>query len=158
MFSGVFYASVLVIVLLWGAQSPVQKWLVKELPYTFVIFLSSLLYCLAVLTYGFLNRHIILANIHKVKRIHIAGVVFTGIIAGFLANLLFYKLLTTTNTAVLTTFVKISPIVTALIAYFWLGEPLTSQMLMGIAVVLVGLVMITRSAGVPTNNTVSVGK
>jgi drug/metabolite transporter (DMT)-like permease len=150
-----FALSVSAIVVLWGLQSPTQKWLVTQLPYTCVIFLSSLFYCLAVFTYGFIHRDVIYANIHKIQRIHVFALIFTGIIAGFLANLLFYKLLTTTNTAVLTTFVKLSPIVTALVAYFWLGEPLTKQMLLGIIVVMCGLVLITQGNNTPTNNVIA---
>ena len=144
-----FYFAVSIIVILFGSQSVVQKWLIKELPYTMVIFLSSLLYCLAVFTYGFIHKDVIVNNISKLRKEHVLGLIFTGIIAGFVANLLFYKLLSTTNTAVLTTFTKLSPIVTALIAFYWLKEPLTPQMLIGIVVVMFGLVLITT--GQPNN-------
>lgn len=104
------------------------------------------MYCVAVFTYGAMHQRKIAQSVRGMNLYEWSALVFTGIIAGFMTNLVFYKLLSITNTAMLTTLVKLSPIVTAILTYYFLGEPVSFQMIGGIFIVVIGLMVMTSGS------------
>lgn len=114
----------LLIAVLWATVPVLHKYLLVAIPYELVILGASVFYTIAAIVFVAYNWTKLASSISikEIRPFHILLIVFIGVFAGFLPNVLNFILLHKNDTAIVTTLTFTSPIFTIALAYLFLSE------------------------------------
>jgi drug/metabolite transporter (DMT)-like permease len=137
----------LFVAFLWGIHPILNKILLGKFNVPTVLVLSHFVYFLAVLIFIYLNYSEIAKDIKKVNSQDILILISVSLGAGFLANLLFYYVLKSHESSLVSALVFSSPIFTLIVAYFFMKEELNNFGILGILLIVLGVVCIAYNDG-----------
>jgi len=137
----------LFVAFLWGIHPILNKILLGKFSVPTVLVLSNAVYFLAVLVFIYVNYSEISKDIKKITAQDILLLITVSIGAGFLANLLYYYVLKSHESSLVSALVFSSPIFTLIVAYFFMKEELNSFGILGILLITLGVVCIAYNDG-----------
>jgi drug/metabolite transporter (DMT)-like permease len=137
----------LFIAFLWGIHPILNKILLGKFNFSTVFVLNNLVYCLAVLIFVYINYTEISKDVKKLNGHDVLILCTVALIAGFLANLLYYYVLKSHESSLVSALVCSSPIFTLIIAHFFMKEELNGFGILGILFIVLGVVCISFNDG-----------
>jgi drug/metabolite transporter (DMT)-like permease len=137
----------LFIAFLWGIHPILNKILLGKFNFSTVFVLNNLIYCLAVLVFVYINYTEIAKDVKKLNNQDILILFTVALVAGFLANLLYYYILKSHESSLVSALVFSSPIFTLIIAHFFMKEELNDFGILGILFIVLGVVCIAYNDG-----------
>jgi drug/metabolite transporter (DMT)-like permease len=137
----------LFVAFLWGIHPILNKILLGKFNVSTVFVLNNLVYCLAVFVFFIINYNEITKDIKKINGQDVLVLCTVALIAGFLANLLYYYVLKSHESSLVSALVFSSPIFTLLIAYFFMKEQLNGFGILGILLITLGVISISYNDG-----------
>jgi drug/metabolite transporter (DMT)-like permease len=137
----------LFVAFLWGIHPILNKILLGKFNLSTVVVLNNVVYGLAVLVFFFINYTEIAKDVKKINSHDLLILFSVALIAGFLANLLYYYVLKSHESSIVSALVFSSPIFTLLVAYFFLKEELSGFGILGILLIVLGVVCIAYNDG-----------
>lgn len=137
----------LFVAFLWGIHPILNKILLGKFGVPTVLVLSHFVYFLAVLIFIYLNYSEIAKDIKKVNSQDILILISVSLGAGFFANLLYYYVLKSHESSLVSALVFSSPIFTLIVAHFFMKEELTSFGVLGILLIALGVICIAYNDG-----------
>lgn len=132
---------------LWGAQTTLQKYMMTTItPYS-ALLIGSAFYVSSLLAFSAWNWRFIRADVARVRSNGGVGRVLaiaflSSAVCGFAANVAYMFVLSQSSSAVVAALTSLSPLFTAAIAFFLLRERLSAQTAAGIALVVVGVMLL----------------
>jgi drug/metabolite transporter (DMT)-like permease len=112
-----------------------------------VLVLSHFVYFLAVLVFIYINYIEISKDIKKINSQDILILIVVSLGAGFFANLLYYYVLKSHESSLVSALVFSSPIFTLIVAYFFMKEELNTFGILGILLIVLGVICIAYNYG-----------
>ena len=134
----------LVVALLWGIIPVSHKYLLGTFhPYT-IMTISGVVYTICLTILVATNRNTIMYDFKNIRSKDIAIITSTAVIAGFFANLLYYRVLKHADKSfVVTSIMYVSPIFTLAFAVFLLKERVTWLNLIGVLLTVSGVCILS---------------
>jgi uncharacterized membrane protein len=132
---------------LWATLSTVHKLLLSQLSHPTVLLLTSIVY--TVMAFGYTlgtqmdKLKVDFANHLTLKNVSI--LVVSTITAGFLANVLYYRLMESYDSHLVTALVYSSPVFATILAWLVLKEKIAVQTVIGIVITFIGLAVILNT-------------
>ena len=137
----------LFVAFLWGIHPILNKILLGKFNLPTVVVLNNIVYFLAVIVFFFINYTEIAKDIKKINGQDLLILFSVALFAGFLANLLYYYILKSHESSLVSALVFSSPIFTLAVAYFFMKEQLNSFGILGILFITLGVVCIAYNDG-----------
>lgn len=137
----------LFVAFLWGIHPILNKILLGKFNVPTVLVLSNFVYFLAVLIFIYVNYSEIAKDIKKVNSKDILIIFAVSLVAGFLANFLYYYVLKSHESSLVSALVFSSPIFTLIVAHFFMKEQLNGFGILGILLIVLGVVFIAYNDG-----------
>jgi drug/metabolite transporter (DMT)-like permease len=137
----------LFVAFLWGIHPILNKILLGKFNVPTVLVLSNFVYFLAVLVFIYLNYSEITKDVKKINNQDILIIFTVSLVAGFLANLLYYYVLKSHESSLVSALVFSSPIFTLIVAHFFMKEDLNGFGILGIILIVLGVICIAFNDG-----------
>jgi len=137
----------LFVAFLWGIHPVLNKILLGKFSVPTVLVLSHFVYFLAVLVFIYINYIEISKDIKKINSQDILILIVVSLGAGFFANLLYYYVLKSHESSLVSALVFSSPIFTLIVAYFFMKEELNTFGILGILLIVLGVICIAYNYG-----------
>jgi drug/metabolite transporter (DMT)-like permease len=138
----VIYTS-LIVSLLWGTSPVIHKMVLSNnIDVKVVMVVSGLFYFGCILAYWFLNANTIHNGMKRLTPLNIAGIAFTAIITGFVANILYLQALKKHHSYVVSALVYSSPVFTLILAYLLLKEQIMVMGASGVLCIVLGIILL----------------
>ena len=139
----------LIVAFMWAIQSIVNKHILKKIHSHTLLVLGGIVYAASVFMYWLVQVKV-QEQVRQDMNRHIGWkmlgyIVFSGLVGGFLANLLYFGLLKKYPAHMVTAVTYCSPAITAILAYMILKEKMNSKTVLGICLVVTGLVILGLS-------------
>jgi drug/metabolite transporter (DMT)-like permease len=142
-----FIAIALCVSFLWGTQPVIHKYLLNKFGFITIMFISTLIYFGLVITLA-LSRH---KEIYRdwliMTPTDIGILILLPIFTVFLANILYYNILKTHESSIISALIYSSPVFTLIIAYLFLKERLDIYGLSGVCAIILGVILIAMNNG-----------
>ena len=134
----------LIISLLIGVSTIIQKLMLKELSKYEVLYIHNFIYFMALNLYFHKDLTTIYSRASNLDyKLYLYFFVFS-ILCIFLSNLMYYKLLDNHNPGIVSVLVSVNPIWTLAISYIIFNENLTKRQLIGVAFIICGFYSICK--------------
>lgn len=133
---------------LWGIHPILGKLLLGKFNVSTLIVLNNAVYFLAVFIFFIVNYTEISKDVKKVNGQDLVVLFSLALIAGFLANFLYYYILKSHESSLVSALVFSSPVFTLLVAYFFMKEELNGFGILGILLIGLGVICIAYNDGV----------
>lgn len=146
---GVVVTSLLV-AFLWGAAPVIHKFLMSTRPIspeTLMVF-GSMVYFSCVLVYFYFNHEPIITDLKRASAWTLSIMFVSAMFAGFVANLLYFRVIKNHSSYVVSALIFSSPFFTLLLSYIFLNEKMTFQSVAGVVMIVVGIVLVATSTAV----------
>lgn len=138
---------------LWGASPVIQRFLMTTRPLspeTLMVF-GSAIYFLCTAIYFVFNKAKIANEIASTSWTTLSIMIISGIFVGFVANLLYYKVIRSNTSYVVAALVFSAPFFTVLLSFLFLKEELTLLSILGVVCIVVGIILLASAQVRPTN-------
>lgn len=132
----------IVVAFLWGILPLFHKVLLKKISFKSIMLISSLVNIVFVLIFSFIYRKEIIADKQAWKPKSIVLIGFIALTTIFLANILYYTVLKTNPSYIVTVITYSAPIFTLIGAIFILKEHVTKVSLVGAFLIICGILLI----------------
>ncbi len=132
----------LLISFLWGIQNVIHKDLLTHISGLSIMFYSSIIYAFLLLIVAFYNKTIMIKDLKKIN-LRIGSIIFfTTLFTIFLTNILYYYILKSHETSIISALVYSAPVFTVIFAYLFLNEKLSLSGFIGILLIIIGTILI----------------
>ena len=134
------------VALLWGISPIVVKYgLNKNINVNTIFFINTLIYMVCGGLYAFMKKSDIQDDLTTSNVYVLLLLTINAFFAVFVANTIYYLLIQSNNTAIVTALSYSSPIFTVILSYFLLEEKMTLQTFLGIIMIYCGILIISFS-------------
>lgn len=130
---------------LWGSATIINKKLLTKYNAISMMFFSSSIYFLCLLSVVPFQYETIRGDIARLTNMELLVIFLSATLAGFSANYLYYYVLKSNDSSIVSAVVSTSPLFTLLLAYFLLKEKMTLIAILGIFFIVIGIVCISVS-------------
>lgn len=132
-----------IISFLWGVGPVLQKHILNSIhPKTMLLF-NGLAYMICLIVYSIYYKGEIYQDVVKNMNMRLFFIIMlSGIIVGFIANLLYFYVLHKKDSYIINALVCSSPLFTLIIAYLFLKEKVKISGFIGVMCIIVGVVLI----------------
>lgn len=137
----------LLISFLWGAAPVIHKFLMSTRPIspeTLMVF-GSLVYFSCVVVYFYFNHKPIIADLRMASATTLTIMFVSAMFAGFVANLLYFRVIKQHASYVVSALIFSSPFFTLLLSYIFLKEPMSVKSITGVILIVVGVILLATS-------------
>lgn len=145
-------ATSLMVSFLWGAAPVIHKFLMSTRPIspeTLMVF-GSVVYFSCVVVYFYFNHEPIIADLKQASALTLSIMFVSAMFAGFVANLLYFRVIKQNASYVVSALIFSSPFFTLLLSYLFLKEKMNFQSVAGVILIVVGIIMLATSNVVKT--------
>lgn len=137
-----------------GGLGPViHKTLLNKYNPVTMLILSSIFYTSCALIYASWNAEHIISDIRKITQIDLITIGLTVILTGFLANLLYYKVLQKHDSHIIVALMNTCPFFTLILAYLFLKEKVKLYGIIGVFFILIGVFCLAHNGHLPNEIT-----
>jgi len=133
----------LFVAFLWGSNPIVIKLLLGKFHYYTILFFTNSIMFTCVLLLCYSNKSLFLHDLSTINARDIAILTIMPIFVAFIGNYLYYTMLKTHESSIISALVYSAPIFTLIIAYLFTNERLTKYGIIGILMVSIGIIMIS---------------
>jgi uncharacterized membrane protein len=130
----------LFIAFLWGAAPVIHKNILKTVDRTTIIVIGSFFYTICIIGFAIYNWDIIKKDVSKIKTNEVFLIAFAAITTGFLASVLYFYILNSNDSYVVSALIHSSPIFTLILAFLYLREKITFIGGLGVLLIFIGVV------------------
>ena len=127
---------------LWGIQNVIHKDLLSHISGLSIMFYSTIIYAFLITITAYYNNKIIIQDFKKINLRIGAILFFTTVFTLYLTNILYYYILKSHETSIISALVYSAPAFTVIFAYLFLNERLSLCGLMGIICIIIGTILI----------------
>lgn len=127
---------------LWGIHPVLAKHLLKKFSIVSVLSFNNVLYFLAMIIFSLMNYNTVVNDFKRIDSNDALILLFVGLVSSFFANLLYYFVLESHESSLVSALVYSSPIFTLLFAYFFMKEKINLLGVLGILLIVLGVVCI----------------
>jgi drug/metabolite transporter (DMT)-like permease len=145
-------ATSLLVSFLWGAAPVIHKFLMSTRPIspeTLMVF-GSMVYFSCVVVYFYFNHKPIIADLKQASITTLSIMFVSAMFAGFLANLLYFRVIKEHASYVVSALIFSSPFFTLLLSYIFLKEKMSLKSISGVVCIVVGVILLATSNEVKT--------
>lgn len=133
----------LFVAFLWGISPIIHKNLLVNLNHLTIIVIGGFIYTLVLIVIATKNWHIIKPNLTKDLTLkHFGLIAFTTLVAGFLANYIYLRILKNNNSYFISALIYTSPVFTLLTVALLKSEKITIYAVIGILLITFGIISI----------------
>jgi drug/metabolite transporter (DMT)-like permease len=118
-----------------------------------MLILSSVFYTSCALIYASWNAPHIISDIRKITYFDVTVIGVTVISTGFLANLLYYKVLQKHDSHIIVALMNTCPFFTLILAYLFLKEKIKIYGILGVFFILIGVFCLAYNGHLPNEVT-----
>lgn len=143
---GVVTASLLVS-FLWGVAPVIHKFLMSTRPIspeTLMVF-GSVVYFSCVVIYFYFNHQPIVTDLRRASTKTLSIMFVSAVFAGFVANLLYFRVIKSHASYIVSALIFSSPFFTLLLSYIFLKEEMTLQSVGGVVLIVIGVILLATS-------------
>lgn len=127
----------------WGISPIILKGLVTKFNVMTIMVLEGIMYFVLVILLGIKYYDTIVTDMKRVNTRDWAMMFLTAVIGGFIANVIYMKLLEKHDSYIITALVSISPFFTLVLAYSFTKEKVTALGALGTIFIVFGILMIS---------------
>lgn len=133
------------LVIIWGFSPLISKKIYRSgiNPITNMLFNTSF-YLLAILIVAYFNRKIVIEDIHKLDKNVLAMQFIFALCFMFMGNYINNYLIKHNDPSYITSMTSVSPVVTLIASYYLLNEPLTTNKIMGVVSIAIGVYFLNK--------------
>ena len=135
----------LFVAFLWGLNSIVIKRLLSKFNYYTILFFTYSIMFICVLLLCYSNKTAFMNDLHAVNKQDIAILTIVPIFVVFIGNYLYYTMLKTHESSIISALVYSAPIFTLILAHIFTNERLTKYGMIGVLMVSIGIIMISMN-------------
>lgn len=133
----------LIVAVQFGLMPIFHKQLLHVLKPNTILVVSWVLYSLACLIFAIINKDNIARDAQKnLKWKHVGILAITAVVCNFFGHYIYYNVLKNNDSHIVTALIFSSPIVTLLIAYFYLKEKISFVGFTGVCLIVLGVICI----------------
>jgi drug/metabolite transporter (DMT)-like permease len=137
----------LVVAFLWGVHPIIGKQVLNKFGIISTLTFTSLFYFLATLFLASMNSKEVIQDFQRINRHDILLLFSMSVLCTFFATILYYFVLKSHESSIVSALVYSSPIFTLIVAYFLLREKLNGFGIMGILLIVAGVISIAYNDG-----------
>jgi len=127
---------------LWGIGNVIHKHLLDDISGLSLMLYSSIIYAVCIIATAVYNKSIIIKDYKKID-LRIASILFfTTVLTTYFSNVLYFYILKSHETSIISALVYSSPVFTVIFAYLFLNERLSLCGLIGIFMIILGTILI----------------
>jgi drug/metabolite transporter (DMT)-like permease len=127
---------------LWGIGNVIHKHLLEDISGLSLMLYSSIIYAVCIIATAVYNKSIIIKDYKKID-LRIASILFfTTVLTTYFSNVLYFYILKSHETSIISALVYSSPVFTVIFAYLFLNERLSLCGLIGIFMIILGTILI----------------
>ncbi len=137
----------LLVSFLWGGAPVIHKYLMSTRPIspeTLMVF-GSVVYFSCIVVYFYFNNKPIIRDIKGASATTLSIMFVSAVFAGFVANLLYFRVIKHNASYVVSALIFSSPFFTLLLSYMFLKEKMTVKSVLGVVSIVVGVIMLATS-------------
>lgn len=127
---------------LWGIQNVIHKNLLDHISGLSLMFYSTIIYAVLITITAYYNKSIMIKDFKKINLRIVSILFFTTVFTLYLTNILYYYILKSHETSIISALVYSAPAFTVIFAYLFLNEKLSLCGLMGIICIIIGTILI----------------
>lgn len=136
----------LFIAFLWGSAPVLHKIIYnsKSISPETIIVSGGIIYFLCIMVYFLANKEVVLDEILTVDRSTVMILLFNSLVAGFLANYLYYHIIKKYPGHVVSALIYSAPFFTLLLTFIFLQENISSISALGVLMIVSGVFLLTH--------------
>lgn len=135
----------LFVAFLWGLNPIVVKLLLGKFHYYTILFFTNTIMLTCVLLLCYFNKSIFMHDLSIINTQDIAILTIMPIFVAFIGNYLYYTMLKTHESSIVSALVYSAPIFTLILAHLFTNERLTMYGIIGILMVTGGILLISQN-------------
>lgn len=132
----------LVLSFLWGVLPVIHKAVLNSLHPQVVLFVSGIVYFVALLAYAAYNWKLLSKESKKINARHMLWLTGGTVICTFLGSIIYYYVLSKHDSHIVTAIAYSSPFFALVLAWLFLDEKVTAMGLVGVLLIVAGVVAI----------------
>lgn len=134
----------LLISFLWGISPIIHKFIFNNKPISPITMMvsGSAIYFACSFIYFTMNRKVVMNDLKNMDRTTLFLLIFGAIIAGFFANLLYFRVIKNHASYLVSALVFSSPFFTLLFSYFLLKEEINLTSMLGVMLIVLGVILL----------------
>lgn len=142
----------LLVAFLWGIHPVITKFLLssQDISFQTLIVLSSAAYFMCTIGLAVYYRDVMKKDVSKMTWRNIFWISVISILCGFLANLIYFKVLKTHQSYVVSALIYAAPMFSLLCAWLFLREKISKYGLLGVMLIIVGTFFIAYNEIFPS--------
>ena len=130
----------LIVAFLWGAQTVVHKYLLKTIDPKIVMIIGGLTTFVCLTCFALYHRKDIKRNAHALTPRILAYIIITSILTVFVANLIYFYILSKNDSYIVSALIYASPVFTFFLAICFLKEKITYTGALGVFFIVLGVI------------------
>ena len=134
----------LVISFLFGIQTVIHKHLLNHISGMSVMLYSAIVYTVLIMLSAYYTKSVIIKDLKKIDLRISAILFFSAVFTAYLTNVLYYYILKTNDSCIISTLISSSPVFTVIFAYLFLKEKISLYGFIGIISIIIGVILINK--------------
>jgi len=134
----------LVISFLFGIQTVIHKHLLNHISGMSVMLYSAIVYTVLIILSAYYTKSVIIKDLKKIDLRISAILFFSAVFTAYLTNVLYYYILKTNDSSIISTLISSSPVFTVIFAYLFLKEKISLYGFIGIISIIIGVILINK--------------
>jgi drug/metabolite transporter (DMT)-like permease len=134
----------LVISFLFGIQTVIHKHLLNHISGMSVMLYSAIVYTVLIMLSAYYTKSVIIKDLKKIDLRISAILFFSAVFTAYLTNVLYYYILKTNDSSIISTLISSSPVFTVIFAYLFLKEKISLYGFIGIISIIIGVILINK--------------
>lgn len=130
---------------LWGLSPIMHKYFLNHVSYKLILTLGSLTYFMCTILFAIYYWKDLIKESAKLTITSTSMIVLVSVVTAFMANIIYFYVLKSTKSYIVSALVYSSPLFTLLLSYMFMNERITLLSGMGCVVVFVGVLMISMA-------------
>jgi len=134
----------LVISFLFGIQTVIHKHLLNHISGMSVMLYSAIVYTVLIILSAYYTKSVVIKDLKKIDLRISAILFFSAVFTAYLTNVLYYYILKTNDSSIISTLISSSPVFTVIFAYLFLKEKISLYGFIGIISIIIGVILINK--------------